>query len=198
MVDVVATAGVREAVGVFKRPEDLQGAIDTLLSSGFHRASLSLLASEHAVEAKLGHWYSRADALADDDSVPRTAYVSPEAVGGAEGAAIGALTYIGAVAATGAVVASGGSLAALLVAATLAGGTGALIGSILAKFIGDHHGSHLQEQLEHGGLLLWVRTWNEEDERKVMKILRSHGAQGVHVHGLPGPPFTQASSSASR
>jgi hypothetical protein len=190
MVDVVDTEGVREAVGVFKRPGDLQGAIDTLLSSGFHRASLSLLASEHAVQQKLGHRYGHVAALADDDSIPRTAYVSPEAVGGAEGAAIGALTYVGAVAATGAVVASGGTLAALLVAATLAGGTGALVGSILAKFIGDHHGRHLQEQLEHGGLLLWVRTWNEEDERKVVKILRSHQAVGVHVHGLPSLPLT--------
>jgi len=40
---------VREAVGVFNRSEDLQDAIDELLSSGFDRAELSLLASEHAV-----------------------------------------------------------------------------------------------------------------------------------------------------
>ena len=46
---------VREAVGVFNRSEDLQDAIDELLSSGLDRAELSLLASEHAVEDKLGH-----------------------------------------------------------------------------------------------------------------------------------------------
>jgi hypothetical protein len=187
MVDIVATATVREAVGVFKRAEDLQDAIDTLLSSGFHRASLSLLASEHAVREKLSHWYGQVGALADDASIPRVAYVSPEAIGGAEGAIIGALMYVGAVAATGVVVASGGTLAALLIATTLAGGTGAVVGSILAKFIGDHHARHLQEQLEHGGLLLWVRTWNEADEHKVMKILQSHRATGVHIHGFPAP-----------
>jgi hypothetical protein len=44
---------VREAVGVFNRSEDLQDAIDELLSSGFDRAELSLLASEHAVEESL-------------------------------------------------------------------------------------------------------------------------------------------------
>jgi hypothetical protein len=32
----------REAVGVFNSPETLQEAIDELLSSGFHRAELSL------------------------------------------------------------------------------------------------------------------------------------------------------------
>jgi hypothetical protein len=187
MADVMQGAMVREAVGVFKRPADLQGAIDTLLSSGFHRASLSLLASEHAVRQKLTHWYGQVSALADDASIPRVAYTSPEAIGGAEGAVIGALMYVGAVAATGVVVASGGTLAALIVATTVAGGTGALVGSVLGKFIGDHHARRLQEQLEHGGLLLWVRTWDEDDERKAMKILKSHGAAGVHVHGLPAP-----------
>ena len=36
---------IREAVGVFNGSEDFQGAIDELLSSGFHRADLSLLAA---------------------------------------------------------------------------------------------------------------------------------------------------------
>jgi hypothetical protein len=54
---------VREAVGVFSRPGELQDAIDGLLSSGFHRAELSLLASEHAVEEKLGHRYAKVKAL---------------------------------------------------------------------------------------------------------------------------------------
>ncbi len=180
-------ATVREAVGVFKRPEELQAAIDTLLSSGFHRASLSLLASEHAIREKLGHVYGRPASIADDESIPRIAYVSPEAVGGAEGAVIGALTYIGAVAATGAIVASGGTLAALIVATTVAGGAGAFVGSILARFIGDQHAHHIQEQLEHGGLLLWVRTWNEDDEQRAARILRSHGAAGVHIHEFPVP-----------
>jgi hypothetical protein len=187
MPDVVETATVREAVGVFKRAEDLQRAIDTLLSSGFHRASLSLLASEHAVREKLGHWYNQASTLTDDTAAPRVAYVSPESIGDAQGAVIGGLMYVGALAATGAVVASGGSLAALLAATTLAGGTGALIGSMLAEHIGHHHASRLQEQLEHGGLVLWVRTWNKQEESKALKILRSHRAKGAHVHGLPNP-----------
>ena len=151
---------VREAVGVFNRPEDFQDAIDELLSSGFHRAELSLLASEHAVEEKLGHRYEKVDALEDDPRVPRTAYVSTEAIGGAEGAVIGALMYVGATAAAGAILVSGGTLAAAIAAMVVGGGAGGLIGAILAKWIGDHHGQYLQQQMEHGGLLLWVRTWD--------------------------------------
>src|SRR3546814_7105096 len=56
----------REAVGIFHSPEGLQGAIDELLSSGFHRAELSLLASEAAIMEKPGHLYTTVDVLADE------------------------------------------------------------------------------------------------------------------------------------
>ena len=115
---------VREAVGVFNRPEELQGAIDELLSSGFDRAELSLLAGEHAVEEKLGHRYEKVSSLADDQTVPREAYVSTEAIGGAEGGLIGGLMYVGATAAAGAIVISGGTLATAIGATMLAGGVG--------------------------------------------------------------------------
>jgi hypothetical protein len=176
---------VREAVGVFHRPEDLQGAIDQLLSSGFHRAEVSLLASEPAVEEKFGHRYRKATALADDPAVPRTAYVSTEAIGDAEGGLISGLMYVGAVVAAGSVVASGGTIAAVIAAAALAGGTGGLIGSVLAKWVGDRHAHHLQEQIERGGLLLWVRTRDLEKEERAVDVLRKHSGGDVHVHSLP-------------
>jgi len=176
---------IREAVAVFDRPEDLQDAIDELLSSDFHRAELTLLASEQAVEDKLGHRYEKVSALEDDPTVPRAAYVSTEAIGGAEGALIGALMYVGATAATGAIVVSGGTIAAGIAAGALAGGAGGFIGSILAKWVGDHHAHYLQEQMDHGGLLLWVRTWDAEDERRAAEILRKHSGRDVHLHTLP-------------
>jgi hypothetical protein len=77
--------GVREAVGVFHKVEDFQAAIDELLSSGFDRAELSLLASEHAVAAKLGKTSFRETDLEDNPAIPRAVYVSPAAMGAAEG-----------------------------------------------------------------------------------------------------------------
>src|SRR3954451_18299269 len=88
-----APVTIREAVGIFHRSENLQGAIDELLGSGFHRAEISLLASESIVQEKLGHRYEKINVLADDHTVPRSAYVSPEAIGGAEGGLIGGLMY---------------------------------------------------------------------------------------------------------
>lgn len=173
-----------EAVGVFDDAATLQNAIDELLSSGFDRAEISLLSSEQAVEEKLGHAYEKVKELEDDLSVPRTAYISTESRGDAEGGLVGGLVYVGAVAAAGAVVGTGGTLAAAIAAAAMTGGAGAMIGSVLAKLVGDHHAHYLQDQLDHGGLLLWVRTRDQEHERRAAEILSKFSAHDVHTHTI--------------
>jgi len=179
------TAKCREAVGYFGTADALQESIDELLSAGFDRADLSLLASEEAVDEKLGHRYEKVAELEDDIAVPRECYVSTESRGDAEGGLIGGLLYVGAVAAAGAVVASGGTLAAAITAAAIAGGTGGLIGSILAAFVEDHHARYIQEQLDHGGLLLWVRARDADHEKRAIGILKKHSGRDVHVHEIP-------------
>ena len=174
--------GVCQVVGVFHTAEALEDTIDELLSSGFDRAQLSLLSSAHAVEDKLDHRYRRVTELADDPSMPRTAYISTAAVGDAQGALIGGLTYIGATAAIGAVVMSGGALGATLIAAVVAGGAGTLLGSFLARLVGQHHADYLHDQIEAGGLLLWVRAWEAADEALAISILRKHAGDDVRSH----------------
>ncbi|WP_367197323.1 hypothetical protein [Amorphus sp. 3PC139-8] len=178
---------IREAVGVFDNAQALQEAVDELLSSGFDRSALSLLAAETAVEEKLGHKFQKIAELEDDPIVPRCSYISTESIGDAEGGLISGLMYIGATATAGAVVASGGTLALVISAAALAGGVGGLFGALLAGRLGKQHAEHLQEQLDHGGLLLWVRTWSSEDEARAGEILARHSGRDVHVHTLPGP-----------
>lgn len=179
------TDAIREAVGYFENADTLQEAIDALMSSGFDRAQLSLLAAEHAVEEKLGHKYRKVAELEDEPKTVRCCYVSTESVGDAQGGLIGVPFYVAATAAAGAILVSGGTMAAAIIGAALAGGAGGLIGSVLAKLVGDRHAHHLQEQLEHGGLLLWVRTWNAIDEKRAVDLLKKHSAQNVHVHTIP-------------
>lgn len=64
---------IREAVGVFHDREAFQNAVEDLMSAGFDRAELSLLAGEQAVEGKLGHAYRRVQELEDEPTVPRAA-----------------------------------------------------------------------------------------------------------------------------
>jgi hypothetical protein len=190
------TSTLREAVGVFHDPASLQAAIDELLSSGFDRAELSLLAAEHTIEAKLAHRYRKVVELEDDPRVPRTAYVSLESIGDAEGGLIGGLVYIGAVIAGGAVVASGGTLAGAFLAAAMAGGAGGLFGSGLARLIDYYHADYLQRQLEKGGLLLWVRTRDTAHEQRARDILERHSGEDVHVHELSAETYLLANPRA--
>ena len=69
-------------------------------------------------------------------------------------------------------------------------GAGGLIGSTLAKMLDRHHADQLGAQLEKGGLLLWVRTPDDEQERKAVKILKRHSADDIHLHDLPEPAFS--------
>lgn len=176
---------VREAVAAFTISEDLERAIEELLSSGFARAEISLLAGIEAVEEKLGHSFSSTRDLEDDPTVPVTAYVARESIGDAEGAAIGGLMYLGAFIGFAPIVASGGAIGAAILAAVLGGGGGAAIGSIFAGLLGKKHADYLNDQLEHGGLLLWVRTRDAEHEKRAVEILSRHSGQDVHVHGVP-------------
>jgi len=175
---------IREAVGVFSDAEALETTIDELQSSGFNRALISILAGEDTVTEKLGHIYEKTKELEDDPSVPRTAFVSTAAIGDAEGGLVGSLLYVGAVAAVGAVVATGGALATAITAAVVGGGVGGAIGTALAALVAKHHADYLQEQVDRGGLLLWVRTMDAEHEEKAKAIMSKHSGQDVRIHDM--------------
>lgn len=178
---------VREAVGVFHAWDNLQAAVDELLSHGFDRAEISLLAGERAIQQKLGHVYTKVSELEDDADAPRIAFVGRDSLTEGKASAIGALGYLGAVAAVGAVVASGGTLAWTIFAGVAAGGGGAALGGLLARVLGRGRARDVESQINKGGLLLWVRTRDAEHERRATEILARHGADDVHVHALPAP-----------
>jgi hypothetical protein len=180
---------VREAVGVFHDEDSLRSAVDDLLIAGFDRSYLSLLASHKTVEDKLGAKSEKIAEIEDEADVPVNAYAESDSRTEAEGIVIGGLAYVGAVGAIGAIVATGGTVAAALIAAAAAGGAGGLIGVALSKLIEDHHARYLQEQLDRGGLLLWVRTPDAEHENRALDILKRHSADDVHVHELPDAKY---------
>lgn len=184
MIQSASAETLTEAVGVFDDAKSLEAVIDELQLAGFHRSELSLLAGEKAVEDKLGHLYNKVSELEDDTNVPRAAYVANESIGSIEGGLIGGLMYVGAGLAAGTVVASGGTMAAAIIAAAQAGGVGGLVGAVLASVVSDEHALRIEEQLNHGGLLLWVRTRDKAHEKKAVEILKTHSGKDVHLHEL--------------
>jgi hypothetical protein len=167
---------------VFHDVSDLDAAVEELREAGFDKADISLLASEHSVEKKLGHRYERVEELEDEPEVPRVAYRTRSSLGESDDMIVGSLTYLPAVVAAGVVVASAGVVAAAVTGTAIAG---ALIGTVLTRWLDKSHAEHLQEQLDHGGLLLWVRTADENAERRALHILTQHSAHDVHIHDLP-------------
>jgi hypothetical protein len=57
-------------------------------------------------------------------------------------------------------------------------------GGVLAALVGDQQAKSLQEQLDHGGLLVWVRTPSPADEQKAVDFLNRNDASDVHVHSI--------------
>jgi hypothetical protein len=176
---------VTEAVAVFHEVRELDAAVEELTKAGFQKGDISLLATEDAVARKLGHRYERVEELEDDPNAPRTAYRTRASAGDSEGLIVGSLTYLPAVVAAGTVVASAGVVAAAVTGTAIAG---ALIGTVLARWLDKHQAEHLQEQLDRGGLLLWVRTPDAGAEQRALEILNRHSAHDVHIHELPATP----------
>lgn len=177
-----AAGSVREAVAVFEDVSSLEAAVDDLRAAGFAQEDISLLAGQDAVARKLGHAYVRVEELEDDPRAPRTAFVSEKNLGERESRVLGSLTVLPTVIAAGTVVASAGAVAAAIVGTALAG---AALGTVFTHWMDQRHADRLQEQLDRGGILLWVRAPTEEAERRAMAVLTRYSAHDVHIHEVP-------------
>ena len=182
-------------VGVFSDADALETAANELLASGFERARISLLAGESAIVEKLGHKYEKVEELEDNLEIPRIVYRSKETFDAGKSALLGSLASIGAVAAAGAIFASGGALAVTLGSGLIGAEVGGFIGGVLGDFVDEHHAKYLQEQLDHGGLLLWVRTVDGAEENTAKQILSRHSGRDVHAHAIRGAAGERSSAS---
>jgi len=176
----------REAVGIFMDAEHLNNAIGELLAAGFERDELGLLASEHAVQQKLGDVYTRIAEIQDSPHASETAFVKNESVEDTVHGLTGGLYFVGGTAAMGAVVASsaiwGGPLAVAIAAAVAVGAVGALVEGIISKSDADF----LREQLDDGRVLLFVRGIGDTaSEKRAREILSRHAAVAVRIYKVP-------------
>jgi hypothetical protein len=175
----------REVVGVYNNPDALEAAAAELLASGFERAQITLLAGENAVVEKLGHKYERVEELEDNPDTLRITYRSKESFDAAKSALLGSLVSIGAVATAGAIFASGGALAATLGSGVIGAEVGAFIGGVVGDIVDNHRANYLRNQLDHGGLLLFVQATNDAEEDTAKQILSKHSGRDVHAHSIP-------------
>jgi outer membrane lipoprotein SlyB len=173
---------VPEAVGVFDSFETLQAAFYDLRAVGFHHSDISLLGSNEALSQTLGDAFWRSPDLEDDPRAPRAHFVSEEAIGELEGAIAGGFFFVGSAIAMTTLLTPASTLAASIAAVAIGGTPGAVIGTLLARRVGQHHKDYYESQLLHGGILMWVRTRDPERQDLAQKIMKAHSGRDVHIH----------------
>lgn len=182
MTQKLATYPAREVAAVFDDVATLEKAVEKLLQAGFSDNDFNIMTTDQAVREKLSERYEAVEKLADDPRVPREAFVPRPARMAAEAAVLSLPVYLLGMGGALGVLATGGA-AALALAAAAAGGTlGLGLGATLAAVLEKSHAERLASALEAGGIILWVRTPDEDRAEKARRLLTEAGGRDVHVH----------------
>jgi hypothetical protein len=175
---------IREAVAIFGSREALENAVEDLLSNGFDRNQLSILAGHATVEDTLRHPVGDMRSLADDPAAPRSEPLERPDVGNVMGVAVGPPAAFAALAAAGATAMTGGAFAGVAIAALAAGGGVGALGAFLAKSFNDEVVDDFKEQIARGGILLWAAVRDAGQEQRAREILSRHAKEEVRVHEI--------------
>ena len=170
----------KEVVGLFTSVDDLQSAIRDLEGTSFPRQDISVMGNRGQLEKVFGAKTVPPQLAMDNADTPRQAPSRPEEQTIGTAAMIGIPAYVGAMAL--ALAAGAVTFPAIISAAVLGGLGGGTIGAILAKVLGNRYTRHIEEQIERGGLLLWVRTPDHDREETAKRIMISRGGYDVHIH----------------
>lgn len=170
----------REIVGALPSAAALEEAVTAITSAGWDRSELSLLAQHGVLAGEPVDDDTRT--IADDPGADRQAVVSEPDIRQGRTLAAGMAGVVGAFVASGATVLSGGAVLAAVVGAAVVGGGAAAAVERVASAATKTRGDHLRDQVEHGGILLWVKLHEPSDESKARDILARHGATDIHVH----------------
>lgn len=178
-------ATVKEAIGVFSNAQQLQSAIEELQHAGFERSQLGILASETVVKEQLENIYQRTNETPEPGKSPAIAFVSRDSIGGAGEVMSGSLYFIGTSGLAGAIVASAALLGGALTAAV-----GGILGVGLAgwaagSMINQSDAEQLQQRVDEGHILLFVRLPHGAREQQAKDILARNNATDVRAHEVP-------------
>lgn len=172
---------IREAVGIFFDRPHLEGALVELREAGFDKEEIGLLAGERAVKDTLSDIYAKYNRTENAETSPETAFVKKESLGDTFRSLSGGLVFTGASTAMGAAVISagvfGGAVLAAAAGAAAVAGVGALAGAVIHK----NDAEYLEEQVDAGHLLIFVRVTTDEEEAKALAILNQHEGYDARV-----------------
>lgn len=179
---------LREVIGIFVDGAQIKAAIDDLTACGFEKDRLGLLASEYAVKSSLGELYTRTNVSHDPSKAPSMAFVEADSDGEMVQSGRGGLYFAGSTMALGAVVVSaavlGGALLSALAGVAAVGALGSLAGSIISQSDAEY----LEQEVEKGRLLLFVRVDDAGAEAQAEEILSRHAALDIRAYDVNVSP----------
>jgi len=168
-----------EVVGLLPDVHAMEAAVQELLTSGFDRGEVSIMASDNPA---LAAGDDRA-LTGDDPQLARRAWVEPESRVQGQGALAVALGYVGAVTAAALTLSSGGAVVPVIGGAVFGAGAGAGLGTALGRLFDRRFARRMERQIASGGILVWADCRDDQTEDRAAQVLRRHGAS--HVHALP-------------
>ena len=174
-------------VGLFRSPDSLEAAISALTSAGWDRSELSLLGQKSTFDPKPPIGGETAEQAADDPGTSRAPVVSEPDIRRGRTLATSLAGVAAAFLAAGATVASGGTVLVAIIGAAAAGGGAAAAAEALGQWAGKSRADFLHEQIERGGIMLWVMLRSPDQEAKAREILMRHGAELIHAHDAELP-----------
>ena len=180
----------QEVVAIFHDEGVMEKALMALEAAGIDPDDIALLASCATVQDKLGHRFKSVSELEDEPDAPHVAFVPAGAEDQFQHTLIGALSYVAT--GFGLILASSSGLAPMLLTATAAGGAVASAGEALKWLVGHRQADRYAEQLNCGGLLIWVRVKDKAHAQSVMAMLKEHGGTDVHLRGVDKAPESGA------
>lgn len=180
-----AQTSLRELVAVFMSADALEAAVNEFASNGWDRADMSLLAQEHVFSGEISELVRDTHRTADDPTAPRAPVVSDTDVQQGRTLATSLAGTVAALVASGATILTGGGALAAVAGAAVAGGGAGLLANAVGRKAGDTRQDFLREQVERGGIVLWVALRDPSREAQAREIFARHGATDVHAHESP-------------
>ncbi|HZT51048.1 MAG TPA: hypothetical protein VFA22_03900 [Stellaceae bacterium] len=176
---------LREAVARFDDAEKLEAAVSALQSGGFQRADISFIAREGLLGAHVAGGYGDMRQAADDPHAPHEPPVESTDIRQGRTLTTSLAAVVAAFAAAGFTVATGGT-AALAAGIAAAAGLGAgAAGAAVGMKAEAGERNFVDEQLERGGVILWVHTRDAAAEARALEVLRDAGGRDAHLHEPP-------------
>lgn len=170
--------GLCEAAGSFLNSDAYYDAIDELISSGFDFADMGLLACACTVREFLGDYYVEPDAYVGAPGMPRVVFVPDRSMGDTVHTQLGDLFFTGATRASGAIVSSAAVLGGMLVS-----GVDDLDShSIPSLNIHPGDSGEIENQVDAGRLLLFVRALDASEKDSAIGILSGNGGRNAKLY----------------